>query len=175
MPAVNMYIIYLTIVNLSKDRWLTILKWMRMNRKLVCITPGQSVLSLSFPLWRLCISLSVFTRRRKAASPILTVMCFALSPDMMATVRICVAIHTDVSQGDGVPNGQDSPRMSVLTDGVTAKRKRAMSLQCVDGCSGATTYRRFPTAYCCSKPWQTLPFSFTFPHVLPDILQESRS
>lgn len=95
-----------------------------MSWKPVCITPRQSVLSLSFPLWRLCISLSVFTRRRRAASPIPTVMCFALSPDMMATVRICGAIHTDASQGDGVPNGQDSPRMSVLTDGVTAKRKR---------------------------------------------------
>ena len=63
-----------------------------------------------------------------------------------------VAIHTDASQGDGVPNGQDSPRMSVLTDGVTAKRKRAMSFQYVDGCSGATTYRRFSTACCCRKP-----------------------
>ena len=126
--------------------------FVKFKRKPICITPGQSVLSLSFPLWRLCISLSVFTRRRRTASPIPTVMCFALSPDMMATVRICVAIHTDASQGDGVPNGQDSPRMSVLTDGVTAKRKRAMSLQYVDGCSGATTYRRFPTAYCCSKP-----------------------
>lgn len=33
------------------------------------------------------------------------------------------SIHTDDSQGDGVPNRQDSPRMSVLTDGVTAKGK----------------------------------------------------
>lgn len=52
-----------------------------------------------------------FRGEQCSASPVSTLVCYMLwSPDMMTTVRICVAIHTDASQGDGVPRGQNTRR-----------------------------------------------------------------
>ena len=51
------------------------------------------------------------------------------------------SIHTDDSQGDGAPNRQDSPRMSVLTDGVML---RFVPERCCTLSMGVTSYHRSP-------------------------------
>ena len=63
-----------------------------------------------------------FSGEQSSASPVSTLVCFMLwSPDMMATVRICVATQTNDNRGDGVPRGQDTRRKADLTDGVMLK------------------------------------------------------
>lgn len=70
-----------------------------------------------------CIPMSnSFRGAQSAASPVSTLVCFTLwSPDMMATLRICVATQTNDNRGDGVPRGQDTRRKEDLTDGVMLK------------------------------------------------------
>lgn len=52
-----------------------------------------------------------FRGEQSSASPVSTLVCFMLwSPDMMATVRICIATQTNDNRGDGVPRGQNTRR-----------------------------------------------------------------
>ena len=61
-------------------------------QSLICVALRQSVLWLFLPApAAVHITVRIRSGRIYAASPILTVMCFAWSPDSMSTIRICVA------------------------------------------------------------------------------------
>lgn len=81
------------------------------NRKLVCVTPEHPVLWLFIPLLAAVhTNVELIQRRTLCCFTSIDVDVLRLwSPDSMVTVRFCVAIHTDDSLGDGVPNRQNSP------------------------------------------------------------------